>query len=87
MFFFVYRDRSQISKHPSRTRSCWAMPPTKNFKSFLLLFSSKLRNIFVYMLDHPPFFETSTGITLIIKKVNIESVLYSLLNNSVLNNF
>jgi hypothetical protein len=30
------------------------------------------------MLDHPPFFEITTGTTLNIKKVNIELVLKSL---------
>jgi hypothetical protein len=39
------------------------------------------------MLDHPLFFEITTGVTIIIKKVNIESVLYSLLKNKVLNIF
>ena len=39
------------------------------------------------MATCPPFFEITTGITLIIKKVNIESVLYSVLKNYVLNIF
>ena len=58
-----------------------------SFQKLPFLFSSKLRNIYGYMLDHPPFFEITTDIALIIKKANIESVLYSLLKNYVLNIF